>query len=132
MPIARDYRSRTQADIMDWLTRILRTIIAFASGRYHGSRRGHRYRHRTSIPHRHLDEHREAAARRARLVKQEVSLWRLGIFVCVLIALIWVAWRIIAQTVAQSLARSNPAGALSWVTDQSTALNQLVQQELTN
>src|SRR5262249_50455779 len=132
MPVARDYRKGTQADIMDRLMRILRTIIAVASGRHRGSRRGHRHRHGTSIPHRHLDEYREAADRRARLVKQEISLWRLGIFVCVLIPLIWVAWRIIAQTAAQSLARSNPAGALSWVTDQSTALNQLVQQELTN
>ena len=63
--------------------------------------------------------------RRAWLVKQEISLWRLGIVVCVLLVLIWVGWRIIAQTAAQSLARSHPDAALSWVTDQPFALNQL-------
>src|SRR5262245_5638377 len=103
MPIARHYRSGTQADIVDRLTKILRTIIAIASGRRRGSRRGHRHKHGTSVSHRHLDEHRKTAGRRAWLVKQEISLWRLGIFVCLLVALIWVGWRIIAQTVAQSL-----------------------------
>ena len=63
-------------------------------------------------------------------MKQEISLWRLGILVCVLLVLIWVGWRIIAQTAAQSLAKSHPDAALSWVADQPTALNQLAQQEL--
>src|SRR5262249_5035110 len=49
-----------------------------------------------------------------------------------LLALIWVGWRIVAQTAAQSLAKSHPDGALTWVTDQPTALNELVQRELVN
>ena len=52
--------------------------------------------------------------------------------VCVLLVLIWVGWNIIAHTAAQSLAKSHPDGALSWVTDQPTALNQLVERELVN
>jgi CTP:molybdopterin cytidylyltransferase MocA len=131
MPVARDYRSGTQADIMDRATKILRTIIAIASGRHGVSRRGRRHRHGTTISHRQLDEHREAAGRRAWLVKQETSVWRLGILVCALVALGWVAWRITAQTAAQSLAESHPDVALSWVADQPTALNQRVRQELT-
>ena len=56
------------------------------------------------LPH----ERREAGGRRAWLVKQEISLWRLSTFVCVLLVLIWVGWRVIAHTAAQSLARSHP------------------------
>jgi hypothetical protein len=51
---------------------------------------------------------------------------------CALLALIWVGWRIIVQTAAQSLAKSHPDDALTWVTDQPTALNELVQRELVN
>jgi tetratricopeptide (TPR) repeat protein len=65
-------------------------------------------------------------------VKQEISLWRLGILVCVLLVLIWVGWRIIAQTAAQSLARSHPDAALSLAADVPVALDQLAQQELLN
>ena len=133
MPTARHsrhHRSGQQADIVDRLTKILRRLIAGASGRHHRSRKGRRHRHGTSASHGHSHERRETAGRRAWLVKQEISLWRLGILVCVLLALIWVGWRIIAQTAAQSLARSHPDAALSWVADQPTALNQLAQQEL--
>ena len=45
----------------------------------------------------------EGVGRRAWLVKQEISFWRLGIVVCVLFALIWVGWRIFAQTAALKL-----------------------------
>ena len=130
MPVARNYRSGTQAGIVDRLTEILRMIIAIASGRHRGSRRGRRHRRGTSPTHRYHHEHREATGRRAWLVKQEISLWRLGTIACVLVALIWVGWRIIAQSAAQTLARSHPSAALSWVADQPTALNQLAQQEL--
>ena len=131
IPVGRDYRSGTQADIVDRLTKILRTIIAIASGRHRGSKKGHRHGHGTLISRRDY-KHGEAVGRRAGLVKQEISLWRLGIFVCVVLSLIWVGWRIIAQTAAQSLAQSHPDAAISWVADQPTALNQLVQQQLTN
>jgi tetratricopeptide (TPR) repeat protein len=115
---------------MDRLTKILRRLIAVASGRHHGSRNGHRHRHGTSASHWRSYERREAVGRRAWLVKQEISLWRLGIFVCVLLVLIWVGWQIIAQTAARSLARSQPDSALSFVADQPNALNQLAQKEL--
>jgi tetratricopeptide (TPR) repeat protein len=42
----------------------------------------------------------------------------------------WVGWRIIVQTVAQSLSQSRPDAALSWIADQPSALNQLARQEL--
>jgi tetratricopeptide (TPR) repeat protein len=130
MPVVRDYRSGRQADIMDRLTNILRTISSVFSGRPRGSRGGPRHRHRPTISHRQLDERRKATGRRAWLMKQEISLWRLGTLVCVLVALVWVAWRIVVLTAAQSLAQSHPDVALSWVADQPTALNQLARQQL--
>jgi tetratricopeptide (TPR) repeat protein len=109
---------------------ILRTLIAGASGQRHRSRKGRRHRHGIFAFHGRAHERREVAGRRAGLVKQEISLWRLGTLVCVLLVLIWVGWRIIAHTAAQSLAKSHPNAALGWVADQPTALNQLAQQEL--
>jgi hypothetical protein len=105
-------------------------LIAGASGRHHRSRKGRRDRHGTSAFHGRDHERRETAGRRAWLVKQQISLWRLGAIVCVLLVFIWVGWRIIAETAAYSLAKSHPKAALGWVADQSTALNQLAQQEL--
>ena len=127
---SRHHRSGKQTDIFDRLTKILRTLAAIASGTHHRSGRGRRHRHGTSSSHGLPHERREAGGRRAWLVKQEISLWRLGTVVCVLLVLIWVGWRIIAQTAAQSLARSHPDAALSWVTDQPFALNQLAQKQL--
>jgi Tfp pilus assembly protein PilF len=131
MPRVRNYRSGTQAGIMDRLTKILRTTIDIAVGRHGGRRRERRHRHETSISHRSSRGRREAAGR-AWLVRQEIGLPRLGIFVCVLLSLTWVGWRIIALAAGQSLALSHPDAALSWVADQPTALNQLVQRELAN
>jgi hypothetical protein len=54
----------------------------------------------------------------------------LGIIVCVLPAILWVSWRIVAQTAALSLARSDPDAALGFVADQPVALTQRAQQEL--
>src|SRR5262245_48495432 len=104
MPMVRDYRGGTQADIMDRL----RTIIDIAVGRHHGSKR---VRHHTPISRRYFRERREATGRRAWLLRREITLPYLGIFVCVLLSLTWVGWRIIAQTAAQSLAQSHPDAA---------------------
>jgi tetratricopeptide (TPR) repeat protein len=41
-------------------------------------------------------------------VKDEISLWRLMGLVCVVLTLIWVGWRIIAQTAALDLATTDP------------------------
>jgi len=64
-------------------------------------------------------------------VKQEISLWRLSSLVCVLLASIWVGWRIIAQTAALNLATYDPNRALSWVADEPAALDLLAARELT-
>ena len=127
---SRHHRSGKQVDILDRLTRILRTLIAGASGRHHRTRKARRHRHGNAESHGDSHERREAAGRRAWLVKQEISLWRLSILVCVLLVLIWVGWRVIAQTAASSLARSHPDAALSFVADQPTALNELAQKQL--
>jgi tetratricopeptide (TPR) repeat protein len=133
MPLARrsrHHRSRSKIDIIDRLTKILRTLGVGHSGRHQRSGEGHRYRRGTFASHRGSQQRRETAGFRPWTVKQEISLRRLGAIVCVLLVFIWVGWRIIAQTAAQSLAKSHPDSALSWVTDQSTALNQLAQREL--
>src|SRR6266567_449915 len=111
-------RKVQQADVMGLLTKIFRKLIAGASSER--SRKGSRRRHGTSASH-----GRAAAGRRAWLVKEEISLWRLSSLVCVLLALIWVGWRIIAQTAALNLATSDPNRALSWVADDPAALNLL-------
>jgi tetratricopeptide (TPR) repeat protein len=54
----------------------------------------------------------------------------LGIVVCVLLVLLWVGWRVVAQTAAVSLAQSQPDAALGFVADHPGALNRLAQQEL--
>src|SRR5262249_17619726 len=126
---SRYHRSRTKADFMDRLTKLLRMLIAVASGRP-SSTKWRRHRHGTSTSRGHSHERREAADHRVWVVRQQISLWRLGTFVCVLLILFWLAWCIIAQTAAQGLAKSDPNAALSWVADHSTALNQLAQQEL--
>jgi tetratricopeptide (TPR) repeat protein len=104
-------------------------LIAVASGQP-GSTKWRRHRHRTSTSRGHSHERREAANHRAWVVRQQISFWRLGTFVCVLLILFWLAWCIIAQTAAQNLVKSDPNAALSWVADHSAALNQLAQQEL--
>jgi hypothetical protein len=63
-------------------------------------------------------------------VKQEIGAWRLGIIVCVVLVFLWIGWRIVAQTAALSLARSDPEAALRFVADQPIALIQRAQQEL--
>src|SRR5262245_26710570 len=107
MLVARDsrrHRRGQQADILDRLTRILRRLADLASGRHHRRVKPGRHRHRTSAPRVRSYALRETGVRRAWLVKRDISAWRLGIVVCVLLALLWVGWRIVAQTAALSLA----------------------------
>ena len=68
--------------------------------------------------------------RRAWLVKRDISAWRLGLVVCVLLVFLWVGWRIIAQTAALSFVQSHPDAALSLVADQPVALIRRAQLEL--
>jgi len=113
-----------QADVVERLTKVFRKLIAGASSEK--SRKGRRRRHGTSASHGYP---RATAGRRAWLVKQEISLWRLSSLVCVLLALIWVGWRIIAQTTALNLATYDPNRALSWVADEPAALDLLAGRE---
>jgi hypothetical protein len=132
MLVARDsrhHRRGQQADILDRLTRILRRLADIASGRHHRSVKARRHRYRTSSRVRSYAQ-RETGVRRAWLVKREISALRLGIVVSVLLAFLWVGWRIVAQTAALSLAQSNPEAALNFVADQPVALARRAQQEL--
>ena len=133
MLLARDsrhHRRRQQADILDRLARILRKLAAIASGRRQRKANGRRHWHGASASHRRSYERREATDRRDWLVKREISVWRLGSVVCVLLVFLWVGWRIIAQTAALSFVQSHPDAALSLVADQPVALNRRAQQEL--
>src|SRR6516165_2025181 len=127
---SRHHRRDPQADILDRLTRIFRNLAAVASGQHSWRVKERSHRARTPAYRGQSYGRRESAGRRAWLVKREISAWRLGIVVCVLLTLIWIAWSIIAQTTALSLARSQPHTALDFVADQDAALNRLVEQEL--
>jgi hypothetical protein len=133
MLVARDsrhHRRGQQADFLDRLTKILRGLAAIASGRHHWRVKRGRHRHRTSASRVRSYAPGETGVRRAWLVKREISVWRLGAVVCVLLLFSWVGWRIIAQTAALSLVQSDPDAALSFVADQPVALIQRAQQEL--
>jgi hypothetical protein len=133
MLVARDsrrHRRGQQSDILDRLTGFLRKLAAIASGQHHGRVKRHRHRPRPSNSHVRTYPRREGADRRAWLVKRQVSAGRLGIVVGLLLIFSWVGWRIIAQTAALSLARSNPDAAIGLVADQSVGLIQRAQQEL--
>jgi hypothetical protein len=127
---SRHHRRGQQADILDQLTRILRRLADFASGRHHRRPKAGHHRRKISASQRRSYQRRKTADRRTWLVKQEISAWRLGIVVCVFLVFLWVGWRIVAQTAALSLARSDPDAALGFVADQPMALIQRAQQEL--
>jgi hypothetical protein len=122
---SRHSRRVQQADVVERLTRVLRKLIAGASTERRGKARHHG--RRSSASHGYP---RAVTDRQTWLVKQEISLWRLTSLVCVLLALIWVGWRIIAQTAALNLTRYDPNAALSWLADEPAALNLLAAQEL--
>ena len=133
MLLARDsrhHRRGQQADILDRLARILRKLAAIASGRHQRKANGRRHWHGASASHRRSYERREVTDRRAWLVKRDISAWRLGGVVCVLLVLLWAGWRIIAQTAALSLVQSHPDAALSLVADQPAALIRRAELEL--
>src|SRR5215467_2471731 len=133
MLVARDsrhHRRGQQADILDRLRKILRRLAAIASGQHHTRAKRGRHRCGTSRSRGRSYERRETGARRAWLLKRDISAWRLGIVVSVLLLFLWIGWRIIAQTAALSLIRSDPSAALNFVADQPVALTRRAQQEL--
>jgi tetratricopeptide (TPR) repeat protein len=128
MPPVRNSRYRQNAqqlDVIGLLRQIFRKLIARPSIERRGD--SGRRKHARSASHR---SPHAAAGRRAWLVKQEISIWRLTSLVCVLLALIWAGWRVFAQTAALNLTRSDPNAALSWLADEPAALNLLAAQEL--
>jgi tetratricopeptide (TPR) repeat protein len=133
MLVARDsrhHRREQQAGILDRLAEILRRLAAIASGKHHSRVKRGRHGPRTSASRGRSYARRETAGRRPWLVQRDISTWRLGIGVCVLLVFSWVGWRIIAQTAALSLVQSHPDAALNFVADQPVALIRRAQQEL--
>jgi tetratricopeptide (TPR) repeat protein len=131
MLVARDrhHRRGQRADILDRLAGAFRRLVAIASGQ-HRRAKGGRRRRESSMSHGHSYERRKTTGRRVWLVKQEISVWRLGIVVCMLPVILWIGWQIVARTAAMALARSNPDAALGFVVNHHVALNQLAQKEL--
>lgn len=124
-------RSGRQADGPVRLLRLLRLLIDRATGRQRVRRRPHREGGRgSSAKPARTHERRAPAPRQDWIERQEVRLWHLGVFACVLIAMIWVGWSVIAQTAAQNLAVSDPDAALSWYADEPAALDKLAADEL--
>jgi hypothetical protein len=130
MPTARSryLRSGQQTDFLEQLAKFLRRLVVRAPRQR--KVRGHGDAMRTA--HRAVYARGGDVGRRGRLVKQDISLWQLGIVVCVVLALMWLAWQIFAQTAALNLAGSDPDEALSWVSDQGAALRRVAQRELSD
>ena len=131
MLVARDSRRRRRhqrADVLDQLTRIFRRLAAIASGQHRRTAKGGRRRHRTSASDERSYE--RTTGQRAWLVKREISAWRLGAIISVVLVFAWISWCIIAQTAALNLAQLRPQAALSFVPDHPVALIRHAQQEL--
>lgn len=130
MPSARHSRHRRgeqQSEFLDRLLTVLKFVLDRATGRK--PRRGggesppHRARSRT------LDGSRGHSAH-APWTRKSIGVPGLILGLCIVLVLGWVAWRIIADTAAQSLTRSAPAEAISLVPNEAAALDELAQQQL--
>ena len=133
MLVARDsrhHRRRQESDVLDRLTGFLRKLAAIASGQHRWQPKGRHHRHRASTSRGRPRERRESGGQRAWLLKQQISIWQLGIVGCVFLVCFWVGWRIVRQTAALSLAQFRPDAALGFVADQSVALIRRAEQEL--
>lgn len=65
-----------------------------------------------------------------RLRRQEIGLAQVAGVALLAIAIAWLGWRIVADTVAQTLAIAAPQRAIAWSTDEAAALDQLARDEL--
>lgn len=122
---SRHLKSAQETDVLVRLAKILRRVVV-PSGQTKSKGR-QSYRRSGSQRQRHIRS--ESVSRGPWLVKQEIGLGRLGIIVCLLVGVLWIGWRIIAQTAALSLIESDPRGALDWETT-AAALTLLAQQEV--
>src|SRR5215469_5655056 len=127
---SRHHRRRQESDVLDRLTGFLRKLAAIASGQHRWQPKGRHHRHRASTSRGRPRERRQSGGQRAWLLKQQISIWQLGIVGCVFLLCFWVGWRIVTQTAALSLAQFHPDAALGFVADQSVALIRRAQQEL--
>jgi tetratricopeptide (TPR) repeat protein len=66
------------------------------------------------------------------LVRKEISRARLILLIVLLLAIVWVGWRVVVETAAQRLAPVSPDAALRLQPREAIALNQLAQRELLN
>ena len=66
----------------------------------------------------------------SRLVRQKVGLAQAAGVALLAIALVWIGWRIVADTAAQALAVDAPQRAIAWSADEAAALDQLARNEL--
>src|SRR6516225_7337018 len=101
MLVARDsrhHRRRQDSDVLDRLTKFLRKLAAIASGQHRWQPKGRRHRHSATTSRSRPRQRREAGDQRAWLSKQTISVWRLAIVGCVLLACFWFGWRIVTQT----------------------------------
>ncbi len=122
----RRHQERQEHSLLPQLKANLRVLADVLTGRHHRSgawQRHARPRHEAWVTHRE---------RRSWLVYQEVSVLHVCAVIGLSIGLIWVAWHIVADNAAQRSAYSAPEKALGWVSDNSTALDQIAEDELTS
>jgi len=65
-------------------------------------------------------------------MKKKVGGAGLILIACMSVTLAWLAWRIVVETAAQTLAASQPGMALRLVSDETDALDQLAEQQIIN
>lgn len=132
MPIGRRSRylknAQQQTDVVGRLAKIVRRAVAPSAQ----TKSKRRQSYRTSGSQRHYQKRYQTVNRPPWLIKREISLGRLGVLVCLLVGLIWVGWRIVAQTAALGLITSDPGAALDWEPEEPAALTQLARQQVSN
>jgi tetratricopeptide (TPR) repeat protein len=113
------------------LTEFLRVFIYGVLGRRRISRkRRHHRRDASRNSSREHPQERIETDDQNWFVRRDIGLKGLSGLAVALVAMLWIGWRIVADTAAQGLASSNPDAALSWVAHEPAALDQLAQQEL--
>ncbi len=105
---------------------LLRTVANIATGRSNRSRSKSRRRRNSHEPRLQATRARPAAW----IVKRDVSAGRLAAAGVLALALMWIGWRVVADTTAHNLASSAPAEALSWMSGSAAALDQRSLSEL--
>ena len=124
---SRRRRKDNQSEILLRLLAIVHVLIGRQPSRHAGSMLRSR-RHHADVE-RHWAQDRQGATRHW-FVRKEVSVARLCAIAISAIAVMWVGWRIVADTAAWNLAASAPDTARRWIANQPAALDQIAQQLL--